>query len=194
MSEAERIEWESRHIERGVALKEPEPFIVSAVAGLGRLGTALDLAGGTGRHSLWLAAQGWTTTLVDIAPAALEMAADQAALAGFGLNTVQHDLDDGLPAAGPVDLVVIHHYLNRHLLGEVSSLLFHGGHLVMAHPTVANLERNERPGRRFLLEPGELPDLLGVLKVVTYFEGWTAQGRHEAQLVAQRPHSDGPGR
>jgi len=193
VSEAERIEWESRHRERGVGLSEPEPFIVSAVAGLGRLGTALDLAGGTGRHALWLAAQGWATTLVDIAPTALEMAAGQAAMAGLGIDTAQHDLDDGLPAVDAVDLVVIHHYLNRVLLGQVGSLLVPGGHLVMAHPTVANLERNDRPGRRYLLEPDELPSLLGELEVVTHFEGWTAQSRHEAQLVAHRSHSGGPG-
>lgn len=187
MSEAEKIEWESRHRERGAASTEPEPFIVSAIAGLRPPGTAIDLAGGTGRHALWLAAQGWATTLVDIAPTALEVASALAAEAGLALPTVLQDLDHTGPVGGPVDLVVIHHYLNRRLLAEVSAWLVPGGHLVMAHPTVTNLERNDRPSRAYLLERGELPGLLAGLAVVSYFEGWTDQGRHEAQLVAKRP-------
>ncbi len=190
MSEAERIEWEARHAERGAGLLEPESFVVSAIEGREPVGTALDLAGGTGRHSLWLAGRGWATTLVDIAPRALETAARQAAQAGLTLTTMQQDLDEGTVTAGPVDLVVIHHYLNRRLLSQISSVLVPGGLLVMAHPTVINLERHDRPGRRYLLEPGELPGLLAGLEAESFFEGWTAQGRHEAQVVARRPPSD----
>ncbi len=193
MSEAERVEWETRHRERGAGLSEPEPFILSSVSRLGPPGTACDLAGGTGRHTLWLAAQGWATTLIDIAPSALEVAAALAKESGLAISTAEHDLDAGMPSTGPFDLAVIHHYLNRRLLSEVESILAPGGHLVMAHPTLINLERHDRPSRRYLLEPGELPSLLSSLEIASYFEGWTTQGRHEARVVAWRPQSNGAG-
>lgn len=147
-------------------------------------GSAVDLAGGSGRHALWLADSGWDTTLVDISPTATTIALAAAARLGVSLSTEVKDLDNADPAGGPWDLVVIHHYLNRGLLGRVHRLLRPGGKLVACHPTLHNLDRNSRPTARFLLEPGEMSTLLDGLEIVTYFEGWTNQGRHEAQVVA----------
>jgi tellurite methyltransferase len=60
------------------------------------------------------------------------------------------------------------------------------GLLVFAQPTRSNLQRHPHPSARFLLEDGELPRLLQGLEVVSYSEGWTDEGRHEARLVASR--------
>jgi tellurite methyltransferase len=65
-----------------------------------------------------------------------------------------------------------------------SQVLAPGGLLVFAQPTRSNLQRNPHPSARFLLEDGELPQLLRGLKVISYTEGWTEEGRHEARLVA----------
>lgn len=185
MSAAERAEWEERYrsAER-VAPSNPEPFVVDSVNGLSVAGRALDLAGGTGRHALWLAERGWDATLVDISPTAVAVAAASGSRRGLRLATEVVDLDDSDPLGGPWDLVIIHHYLNRALLARVHQLLSPGGTLVICHPTKINLERNPRPTARFLLEPAELPTLLTQLQLSAYFEGWTAQGRHEAQAVA----------
>lgn len=56
-------EWDDRYAARGW-LTEPSSTVLSAVQGLAA-GRAVDLAAGTGRHSRWLATQGWTVTAVD---------------------------------------------------------------------------------------------------------------------------------
>ncbi|HEX6149247.1 class I SAM-dependent methyltransferase [Nocardioides sp.] len=68
--------------------------------------TALDLGCGTGGDAIWLAAQGWTVTGVDISSAALHQAEQEAEAAGLGDHVTWQrvDLDQGLPV-GTWDLV-----------------------------------------------------------------------------------------
>ncbi len=63
------------------------------------------------------------------------------------------------------------------------------GLLIFCQPTVRNLERHERPARRYLLEEGELAALAAgmALEVLLLEEGWGEEGRHEARLVARKP-------
>jgi SAM-dependent methyltransferase len=186
MSDTDRQRWEARYQEQGVRVREPSGLITALDDLLPRSGRALDLAGGTGRHALWLARRGLDVTLADIAPTALTLAADEARAAGLALATVVGDVEsDGLPA-GPWDLILTCHYLHRPLFEQFPEALAPGGWLVVVHPTRTNLERHAQPGPRFLLDDGELPGLVPNLTVVRYEEGWSAEGRHEALLVARR--------
>lgn len=136
---------------------------------------------------MWLAQHGWDVTLVDISPTALELAEQWARDLGLTITTQCLDLESAEPAGGPWDLVVIAHYLNRAQLSRIGRLITPGGHLVMTHPTVENLARHDRPPRSYLLEPGELTSLLVGLEVVSCFEGWTSEERHESQVLARLP-------
>jgi SAM-dependent methyltransferase len=64
--------------------------------GAGADPTALDLGSGEGGDALWLAAQGWRVTAVDIAPNALDRGRAEAERAGLGdrVRWVQADLAD----------------------------------------------------------------------------------------------------
>jgi hypothetical protein len=42
-----------------------------------------------------------------------------------------------------------------------------------------------------VLEDGELPSLVRGLEIVRLEEGWLAEGRHEARVVARRPAGNG---
>ena len=84
-------------------------------------------------------------------------------------------------------MIFSHHFLWRQLFDFYPHLLAPGGVLVVVQPTVTNLERHEKPPRPFLLDDGELPTLVGDLDIVHYEEGWLAEGRHEAVIVARRP-------
>ncbi len=190
MAQDERTRWEARYRSEGRLATEPEPFVLRAVGSLpGRPGRALDLAGGTGRNAVWLASQGWDVTLADISPAAMALAEEDAAASGVQLVTVEVDLDDEPPPAGPWDLVVVNHYLNRRLLARIADLLAPGGHLVFAQQTLRNLERHERPGPEHLLAEGEAAGLVPGLEIVSLVEEWTADGRHEAHLLARKTPS-----
>lgn len=185
MSEQDRQRWNTRYQER-TGEQNPSAFLQSLAERLPRTGRVLDVAGGAGVDALWLARHGLAVTLVDISDVALERAAEAAREAGVTLQLQRLDLETEPLPAGPYDLVLCLNYLWRPLFAEFPKVLAPGGLLVFAQPTRSNLQRHPHPSARFLLEDGELPRLLQGLDVVSYTEGWTAEGRHEARLVASR--------
>jgi SAM-dependent methyltransferase len=150
-------------------------------------GRALDVAGGAGRHALWLARRGLAVTLADVSGVALAIAADRARAEGLRLATVELDLEAAPLPAGPWDVIVCAYFLDRRLLAALPAALAPGGLLAVAHATRRNLERHPRPGPSHVLEEGELPSLVRGVEVLSYEEGWLESGRHEARLVARRP-------
>jgi tellurite methyltransferase len=192
MSDDDRRRWEARHAEAGPPAP-PSPFLEDLGDLLPRSGQALDIAGGTGRHALWLLRRGLHVTLIDVSPTALARAgAAAAALSPLAATLVTWTLDldhDSLPE-GPFDLVLCTYFLNRRVLAGVARVLAPGGVLVVVHPTRSNLQRHPHPSARFLLEDGELPGLVPGLTVVHHQEGWFNGGDgdpvHEARLVARR--------
>jgi tellurite methyltransferase len=185
MAEADRQKWNQRYREpagRG----EPSAFLQALAPRLPSQGRALDVAGGRGREALWLARRGLDVTLVDISEVALAQAEAAAREAGVGLQTQQVDLEAGALPPGPFEVVLCLSFLHRPLLAAVAGRLSPGGLFVFAQPTRSNLQRHPHPSARFLLEDGELPGLLQGLEAVSYTEGWTEGGTHEARLVAVR--------
>ncbi len=153
-----------------------------------RSGRALDIAGGAGRHAVWLAERGLEVTLVDVSQVALDHAGRLAADRRVSLTTVRRDLEaDGL-VGGLWDVVLIHHFLDRAVLASAPQALERGGVFIFCQPTLRNLERHDRPGPQFLLEEGELADLVSgwPLQVLLLEENWGVEGRHEARFVGRR--------
>lgn len=184
MSDEDRARWEERYRTGGHPAGGPSALLASVDDLLPRRGRALDVAGGAGRHALALARRGLDVTLCDISETALGLAAAAARAEGLALATVAVDLErDPLPA-GPWDLVLSFHYLQRDLFTRWPEVLAPGGMLVFVQPTLTNLERHPKPGARFLLEDGELPGLVQGLEVLRVREGWLEDGRHDALLVA----------
>lgn len=186
MPEEDRQKWNARYREQA-GTRPPSRFLLSLEDRLPSVGRALDLAGGPGNESLWLARRGLDVTLVDISDVALERAAAAAREEGVALRVQRVDLEAEPFPSGPFELVLCLNYLWRPLFAVLPQVLAPGGLFVFAQPTRSNLERNPHPSARFLLEDGELPRLLQGLEVVSYTEGWTDEGRHEARLVATRP-------
>ncbi len=148
--------------------------------------TALDLAGGAGRHSIWLAQQGFACTLLDVSDLGLDLAAQRAEAAGVEIRCIQRDLlESGLPR-GRWDFVLCCLFLHRPMLASVADLLNPGGLFVLIQPTRSNLQRFRRPPARFLLDDGELPGLIEAagLEIRHYREGWLEDGRHDAIAIA----------
>lgn len=182
----EREKWDARYRDGEQTTKDPSSFLLSAAERLEATGQALDLAGGTGRHAIWLAQRGWDVTLADISPVALKIAERHAAAAGVALCTLEADLEADPMPGGPWDLILCSYFLHRPLLENLPDALAQSGLLIVIHPTLANLTRHEKPPARFLLNDGELPTLVPRLKILEYQEGWTDEGRHEARLIAQK--------
>jgi SAM-dependent methyltransferase len=133
-------------------------------------GRVLDLACGSGRHSLFLAQQGYQVEAVD---------RDAAAIAGLAaqesqISTRVADLEGGpWPYYGSVfDAIVVTNYLFRPLLPQIMNALDVGGVLIYETFMVGN-ERFGKPSNpAFLLRQGELLDVLRPrLNVVAFEQG-----------------------
>ena len=184
MTKDDRAHWNRRFSDQPWPT-EPSPWLTSNRDLLPPPATALDVAGGTGRNALWLAARGWNVTIADVSDVALGFAAARAKELDVPLNTELVDLSSCRLPKGPWELVLLFHYLDRTLMAEIEAILTPGGLLVGSMATVASLERHERPPLPYLLQAGEFPSLVGDLDLLIYEEGWQ-NDRCDARFVASR--------
>lgn len=186
MSDEDKTKWDAKYARVDAAPSEPSRLLVDLGDMLPARGTALDVAGGTGRHAIWLAQRGLNVTIADVSEVGLNTAMRRARSAGVSLRTISLDLESQPPPQGPWDLVLCVQFLHRPLFEVFPHILRPGGILIVIHPTRSNLQRHEKPPARFLLEDGELPKLVGELEILRYEEGWLGDNRHDAVLVACR--------
>lgn len=151
-------------------------------------GSALDLACGHGRHLRWLAAQGFRPTGVDRDAQALASLDDLAATSA--LERVQADLESGpWPLPGRrFDAVLVFNYLWRPLWPQILAALAPGG--VLVYQTFADGNQTVgKPSRPdFLLQPGELLQRCGGLRVVAFEDGFEdGPPRFVQRVVAVQP-------
>ncbi len=189
MSKADLDRWEARYARPGPA-QAVDPFLIEIGSELPCCGRALDVAGGAGRHALFLAGRGFDVTLVDISPSGLDLAIRRARDAGVNLKAQALDLDKEVLPEGPFDLVLCTSYLpSRRLWRQMAERIGPLGRLVYVQPTTVNLERHAHPGKRVLLEPGALKSIVASLGLepLRLEEGWDRTGRHTARLLASSP-------
>lgn len=188
--DGDRERWNAKWRERAGELETEAPFLREHANLLPSRGKALDVAGGAGRNAIWLARRGLDVTLVDVSDVALDKAERRATTAGLAkaMRFVHADVDRELPFAPLFDVVLVFNYLNRARRDDYATLLLDGGVLVAVQPTVENLTRHAKPGRDYLVEPGELASWVRRLdfEILVSREGWTDEGRHEAGVIARR--------
>src|SRR5512138_852827 len=76
-----RAEWDRRYSEETTRWREPDPSLVNLYEdflkpAFPKGGRVLDVAGGMGRHGLWLAEHGWQVTVWDYSTVALRNMAE----------------------------------------------------------------------------------------------------------------------
>jgi len=130
--------WDEGHAAAGHELADPDPTVVDAVQGLSP-GTVLDLACGRGRHSLWLAGQGWQVTAVDFSRAALDQLRQEAGQRGLDVDVQLGDARAWTPPATGYDLVLLSFVHLPDVLVRATRWLAPGGHLVLVGHSTRNL-------------------------------------------------------
>src|SRR5664279_5166859 len=135
MEENARIEWNQRYQQGSHASLAPDPFFLRAYEEFVEprfkyVGRALDLAGGIGRHALYLADRGWLVTLMDISEVALTQARRQAEQCDVHILTEQIDLTEAQLPEDAFDLIVVFFYLERGLFSQIAAALRPGGILI----------------------------------------------------------------
>lgn len=191
MSAAERDKWDARY--RDGAYRDrthPTALLADWLARCPR-GRALDVACGAGRNALYLAANGFAVTAVDISAVALERGQHAAAARGLDVEWLQADLDENpersLPAK-PFDLIVWVRYVHGALMPHVVARLGSGGVLVCEQHLATDAAVAGPTNARFRLAPGALERSAQGLRILHSFEGLVVDpdGRTVAlaQLVA----------
>ncbi len=131
-------DWDERYAGRELVWTDrANEFLVEFTRSLSP-GRSLDLAGGEGRSSVWLAERGWDATCVDFSPVGLDKAANLAAARGVTVTTIEADATSWR-CEDPFDLVVML-YLQlpepgraRALEAAVASVAPGGTLVVVAH-------------------------------------------------------------
>ena len=188
LSEGDFEKWETRYSQASPT-ESVDPFFDAIADKLPGAGRALDIAGGSGRHALFLARRGLDVTLVDISPAGLAIARETAESTGLSITTRALDLEVSPLPEETFDVVVCTWFLlSKKLWSQAVERLRVNGLLVYVQPTTTNLERNPHPSRRFLLEPGSLENTVTTLNLETVQleEGWDTRGHYTARLLARK--------
>jgi SAM-dependent methyltransferase len=131
-------------------------------------GRALDLACGQGLGAVWLARRGLDVWGLDISPVAIGRARNLARRDGVDdrCRFDAADLDDGLPAGPPVDVILCHNFRDRRLDRAIIARLAPGGLLAIAVLS----EVGAAPGP-FRAAPGELSAAFADLEEIVAGEG-----------------------
>lgn len=183
--------WDERYLRDSGLMAQPLELIAEFCAGLAP-GRALDLAAGSGRHSLLLAGLGWRVTAVDYSAVALELLAERAAARNLTVETSLADLEKGgfeIEPAG-YDLIVDTFYLQRDLFPKIREGLSAGGIALAVIGLAPEEPGADRLNPDYLLQPGELRALFTGFEILHYFEGRREGGpRRNAEIAARRPAS-----
>jgi SAM-dependent methyltransferase len=185
----QRIEqWNERYRSGQQVFDAPAPLVVEFTRDLAP-GSALDLACGPGRNSLYLAGRGWFVSAVDGSEVAMELLLARARERELAIDAHTWDLEAGgvgLPVES-FDLVLSCYYLQRDLIPAMQSSLRPGGLLIL----IAHLADADQPqGTPTRAYPGELAALFAGWRILHYREGQPGEAGHRhavAELVAQKP-------
>ena len=196
-------DWDAKYrLAAETPLAEPAS-IVRELLPLLPCGAALDVACGTGRHALVLAARHQHVTALDWSGVGLDVLEARARAARVrihridsverigkslhgGIDLVHADLEHLELPENSFELILCMQYLQRSLFPQLPRALRPGGVLLFETYTRAQLEFAGGPHNpAYLLEAGELHEAFPGLRVVFYRELRAEQGI--ASLVAQKP-------
>ena len=164
---------------------EPTDWLLRNEDLLPRSGRALDLACGHGRHAFWLAERGLRVDAIDRNLERLRFVRSEAETRSLPVAPSRLNLESGDVELGSevYDTIVVVSYLHRPLFPALRAALRPGGVLVYETFTSIQAQHGRPQNPDFLLNPGELPDLVAPLQVLRSREGEFA-GRHIASVVA----------
>ena len=151
----------------------------------------LDVASGGGRHAISAAELGCHVTAVDREPERFKKAQEYADSQNLTVEWLSEDLKTYVPPAMGFDVVMVFYYLDRQRMPIFLEATRPGGYLIYETFLESQREWGWGPtSRDHLLQPWELPRLIGPFEVVQYREVVDVAGDRLAALasmLAQRP-------
>jgi SAM-dependent methyltransferase len=185
MSASDRVRWDDIYQTRNRSYPPPDPLLLTYTPPIldGRVGRALDIAGGVGQNGLWLAEQGYTVDVVDISRVALARARQEMTVRNIrNVNLFQADLDDYDVEEDAYDVVCVFRYLKRDFFQKLKSAVKPGGRIIYETFNIHYLDLVPEFNQNFLLWPGELGEMFAGWEFL-YYDHET----HNSQMVAVKP-------
>ena len=181
-------EWNQRYQSGEQVFDKPAPVVEKFTRDLDP-GTALDLACGPGRHTLYLAAEGWRVTALDGSAVAIELLRKRAAHKNLQIDARVADLEGGefQIQRQSYDLICDCYYLQRSLFPAIKAGLRPGGRVI----AIVHLTDPDKPeGTPKRARTGELRTYFEDWEILHYYEGNPSETCHQravAELVARKP-------
>jgi SAM-dependent methyltransferase len=186
----ERTSWDRRYREGSHGSQEPDSFLVSSYSEFieplfPKGGVALDVAGGVGRHAIWLAQHGWRVTLSDISEVGIAKARENAGELEKKIDFEVRDSSSFSAESKQYDLIMVFFYLERTIFPELVKALRPGGLLLYKTYTRLHPKFGRGPTHPMhLLEENELLRSFPGLTVLHYHE--TVRDRGIAEFVGRK--------
>jgi 2-polyprenyl-3-methyl-5-hydroxy-6-metoxy-1,4-benzoquinol methylase len=178
--------WDERYAGRGpVPVEEitPPSLLAAYAATFPSAGRAIDIACGQGISAAWLARRGLEVWGLDVSVVAINQARDLASRSEVDdrCRFDVADLDAGLPAGPPADVILCHRFRDRRLDRAIIERLAPGGLLAIA--TLSQVQTgsaNPAASGSFRAAPGELCAAFAELDLIA-----TGEGQGHAWLLAR---------
>ncbi len=171
----QRSHWNLKYEQGLPSLEKPDHFFLSAfdqfvASSFPNGGTALDLAGGIGRHALWLAKRNWQVTVVDISEVAICKLGQNAQRFNLPLNLLALDAKEYTFEPASFDLIVMFYHLDREICPQVLSTLKPGGFLICKSSVCWDAYEGVAPANLKPLAKGEILSLFQELPALHHQE------------------------
>ena len=185
MSLKDKDKWDSKYkADEYITGKEPSYWLQANVSLLTKKGKALDIAGGEGRNSVFVASKGYDVTCLDISENGLRKAQALAQEKNTKIKTLLADLDSSHLKENEYALVLCFNFLDRSLFSGIRKTLKPGGLLFYETFTLDYLKYSSFK-KEWVLEANELLQEFSDFRILRY-EEVDENSKGFASLVAQK--------
>jgi len=193
MSRQDREKWDAKYIKKSELLRPRDASAVLMRYAFGGDGlSALDLACGAGRNSIYLAQERYEVDAVDIAEIALDALRVDASQRGLleYITPILQDLDEYIPSKEAYDVIVMSNFLDRALLERTKEGLKSGG-LYIVETYMDDLTNEKKDSNADnLLKKGELKTLFADGYEVVHYDEFENEAhelyRMQKQVIVVR--------
>lgn len=156
-------------------LADPSEWVVRFTPLLQKNSEILDIAAGSGRHAIWLAAQGHRVTAIDRDVSSLTENVETRRDELTEIEIIEADLEtgEGWPLGNrKFDGIIVTNYLHRPLFPAIAAAVKEEGLLIYETFALGNEVFGKPSNPDFLLQPGELKAVFGEpFRIVAFEEG-----------------------
>ena len=170
MSLKDKEKWDQKYADQEyTAGKEPSNWLKNNAHLLTNEGKSLDIAGGEGRNSVFVAKKGYQATCLDISENGLIKAQALAQENKTTITTLNADLDMSSLPENEYDLVLCFNFLDRNLFSGIRKTLKLGG-LLFYETFNQDYLKYSRFKKEWVLESNELLQVFNDFRILRYQE------------------------